>query len=265
MQTSLWEVKGPDGVLLRGLCTTPTHASASCLVCVHGFERAATTEPKFKELIAPLLKKGVSVIRIDLEGCGISDGSFDGMTVARLAEGLAFMMRRVQQTFASFSFIAHSLGGAVVTRYLTTHAEQKPEHVFLLAPALNQRQLLRWYFAQQVASLSRPPLHLTWDQLSSAVNEEQFAQDCQKPFHETKSHLLRPGYFLENQEKDYSFDLASLSLPHCVLIQGDKDKKVPLESQTMTFSETILVRDGDHDMEKPAQREQWLPRVVAYL
>jgi len=80
----------------------------------------------------------------------------------------------------------------------------------------------------------------------------------------TKSNHISKDYFVENMEKDYSrsFNSFRANIFH---VHGEKDDKVPLESLNISFRNFIPVKEGDHDLEKPDMRAQWIDGCISFI
>lgn len=78
---------------------------------------------------------------------------------------------------------------------------------------------------------------------------------------------------MENKDKDYSEilpvqgpPLDRLNVEENILhIHGDSDDKVPLDSLGVEFKRKIIVKNGDHDLERPDMIKQWLLGTVSFL
>ena len=87
-ETTLVEFPDATGHILRGILTKPDKTTRGVLM-LHGFERNASVEPKFKRLADHLSTMGVASLRLDYAGCGLSDGEFSHFTIASSVEVIA--------------------------------------------------------------------------------------------------------------------------------------------------------------------------------
>lgn len=87
--------------------------------------------------------------------------------------------------------------------------------------------------------------------------------DCKKRGKMTKLNYISPDYFLENKNKDYSELIKDNK--NIFLIHGDKDDKVPLESLNIEFKNKVVIKNGDHDMERPYMFKQWIKKAVNFI
>jgi hypothetical protein len=221
-----------------------------------GFERSATTEKKFKKLADELIKNNISSFRFDYAGTGLSDGDFSKNTVKRMTDDFKRAYKKIKK-FETISVVAHSLSGCVIAAALKNN--NNFHRIVLIAPALNQKNLLRYWFVAQNFKNKK----ITWDNFRRYLSEPAFLADCRKRGKMTKSNCISPDYFLENKDKDYSEYFAGLD--NVLLIHGDKDDKVPLKSLNIEFKNKIIVKGGDHDMERPDMFKQWIKKAVNFI
>ena len=48
-------------------------------------------------------------------------------------------------------------------------------------------------------------------------------------------------------------------------IHGNKDDKAPLENLNVEFKNKIIIKGGDHDLERPDMMEQWIKNAVDFI
>lgn len=257
---SLTEFNNVDGDPLRGILH---NAKGDALVVfLHGFERTSITEVKFKQLSDKLAIRGVSTLAFDLRGHGLSDGSFKDFTIAKSVQDLRFAIAQYTAIFKDIHFVGHSLGAAIIAEYFNVEHVSNVKAVFL-APALNQRDLLRYWFVTQQMKSKDPSLKVTWDNYGDYLDEQSFVEDCQRTNKNTKAHTIGSAYFLENMERDYN-DI-DLSANQILSIHGDLDIQVPLQSVSRHFTHQRVIKKGNHDLERPDLIVQWLDLAVDFL
>jgi len=257
VKTKLIEFKTEFGNILRGIFVDVK--SKRGVICLHGFERNATAEPKFKFLSDSLAEKGISSFRFDYTGTGISDGDFSKISIETMTQDLERAIDIFKKLgIKEFALVSHSLSGCVIGNYLSL-GKNLPYKIVLLAPALNQKDLLRYYFV--VSNIK--DRNITWNNYRDFLDENAFLKDSKRKNKVAKAHYIGKDYFLENLERDYSDFFEGFD--NVLLVYGDKDAKVPLESLNFDFSNKIIVKDGDHDLEKPDFIKQWLSKVVDFL
>jgi len=263
MSTELIEFENEKKDTLRGIKYAPSQKTEHIVIFLHGFERNTSVERKFKSLSDQLLQKGVATLRFDATGCGLSDGEFRNFTIANRASDF----EKALATFAGYakvSIAAHSLGACVLDHYLSLNPRAQFSRILLIAPALNQKELLRYWFTQSEAQKNNPAQSPNWQNYREYMNEDLFQAYCQKNDKMTSMNFLGSHYFTENENKIYG---ANLQAPDggVLHVHGNADNKVPLESMGITFDNQLIVKGGDHDLERPDMLEQWLLPAVEFL
>ena len=260
-KTELIEFKNNAGDILRGILTEGDISNGAVLMCA-GFERNSTTEKKFKALADKLSEKNIASLRFDYTGCGLSDGDFSNVTIKRMSEdakrAIEFLKSKTQSS--AISMVGHSISGCVAANLCK---EIDFEKMILIGPALNQRDLLRFWFTVSAMKKQNSSVEINWSNYKNYLDEKSFLADCARTDRMTKTNFLSPEYFIENKSKDYSDSLRNAD--NILLIHGDKDDKVPLESLGEEFASKVVVKGGDHDLERPDMFSQWENRAVEFL
>ncbi len=260
--TKLIEFKSGDNTL-RGLWVDGEVGSKEVVIMLSGFERTAISEKKFKLFADKLAEKGVSSFRFDYAGFGISDGDFSKTTVASMVEDYLNARKYIEQLGSNPSIVvAHSLSGCVVASVLK--ANIKLEKIVLLSPALNQKDLMRYWFTVNIMKLINPELTITWNNFKDYLDEAEFIKDCQKETRMTKANTISQSYYLENMNKDYTFEYKD-NLDRVLHVHGDRDGSVPLISLSASFGNQVVVKGGDHDLERVDMAKQWVDKCVEFL
>lgn len=260
-QTQLIEFKNKKSNILRGILVTSEKIEKAILMC-GGFERSTTTEKKFKILADELTNKNIASLRFDYSGCGLSDGDFSKTTIQGMANDFknAIKMLKRKTNCNNISVITHSLSACVVANLTKKLLFEK---IVLIAPALNQKNLLRYWFVISTMKKENPSMDITWQNFKDFLDEKKFQNDCKRTDKLAKTNYISANYFLENKEKDYSILLANNQ--NILHIHSNKDDKVPLESLNIKFKNRIIIQKGDHDLEKPNIIEQWLTKVINFI
>lgn len=269
MKTILHEFFNDSHSLLRGVLTLPEWEIGAWIVCVWGFERNATTEKKNKKIADALVDQGVATLRFDFSGCGLSDWDFSTMSIEKQAKELLSAINVLKEHTPIIHLVWHSLGACVIAVALDIIKKNPDKNtqidkIILLAPALNQKDLLRYWFAQQVARNENPLQKVMRDNYKQFVQEDDFLADCARTDKLTKSSYANPEHYLYNTDKDYSssFIGRESSVLH---VHGERDRTVPVDSMSIQFPNKVIVLWGDHDMEKVPQIEQWLPQAIHFI
>lgn len=260
----LIEFHNHKGELLRGILDE-TSDTDHAVVFVHGFERT-TIESKFKRIV-DAMRGNATLFRFDFSGCGLSDGSFEDLTVEKLSYELHSAVTALKQECPHskrISFVGFSLGCCVIVHYLSIQ-ELAVDKLVFFAPGLNQRNLLRYFFTRR----QYRDTMITWDNFMDFFDEASFNQDVALPKRMMKEHYLSSDYFSENSEKDYQQDFLSLTVDkkNVCILQGTDDDKVPPASNEVLYRQypPLLVQGGDHELQRPDMVEQYFSLVVGFL
>lgn len=256
--TELIEFKNQKNEILRGLLDRANFNKA--VIFLHGFERT-TVEPKFKR-INDRLKGKANLLRFDFSGCGLSDGSFEDLTVKKLSLDLKNAIKLMQNYASKIFIVAHSLAACVVLDYLK-NKENDIKKIVFLSPALNQKELQRYWFV--VNAMKKSDIEITWSNYGEYLDKNEFEDWMKIKSRMTKAHYISNDYFLENKEADYSLLLKKISLP-ILIIHGDTDDKVPfISNKIVSKFKIIKVMGGDHDLERPDMVNQYLDELIKFI
>lgn len=257
MNTKLLEFKNQRDNIIRGILVE-NDSKDHIAVMLGGFERATSTERKFKLLADELVKNEIASLRFDVADMGLSDGDFYKMTMQTIANDLLAVVENLKTLgFKKVSFVGHSQAACAVSLLLK---EIEFEKLVLLAPALNQDELQRLWFAQEKNPLEK----IGWNNYREKLDEEEFQKAISQDVI-TKSHLLNAQFKQMNSNLNYEENFKEYDLNRILVVRGDGDKVCPIESLAIEFPNKILVEGGDHDMEKPGMIEQWLRDVIIFL
>lgn len=261
-KTKLIEFKNSQGDILRGILTYDNTKPIKSVVMMGGFERTCTTEKKFKSLADALIKKGVPSLRFDHTGVGLSDGDFAKISVKSLGSDLlkGIIALKKEIDFKDISFISHSLPPCIMVEADKRKLFKK---IIIMAPALNQKDLLRYWYVVNTMKKARPKLTVTWDNYQRYLDEAEFLKHCKKPQKMTKAHYVGTNYLMDSKDKDYSRQVPDAA--NILHIQGENDQTVPLESLNTSFTNRMIVKKGDHDIERPDILKQWLAKAVKFI
>lgn len=263
MKTKLVEFADSRGNTLRGILTGNKVAMRAVLM-LSGYERAASTEPKFKRLADKLGALGIASLRLDYSGCGLSDGDFAQNTVLSYADEVSAALKFLRKSgFRQFCVVAHSLSASVVAS-LSPVEQDELERIVLIAPALNQRELQRYWFVRNTMRKKDQLFRTTWQNYRTHLDEQAFLDDCAQPYKMTGKNFVGTAFFPENKELDYQEKMPPL-VAKTLLIHGEMDDIVPRESLSMRFSQCCFLGQGDHHLERPDMMGMWLPRALLFL
>ena len=266
MATKLIEFQNHENETLRGIMNIPQSDCKTGVIMLHGFEGAASTEIKSKFLADELAKTGVASLRLDFSGCGLSDGDLFDTTISKQSEefkeSIAVFRKKIGQ--ADLNIFAHSLGACSVALAINDIGREIGKIVFM-SPVLNQKDMLRYYFATNIMKIKDPQMKITWENYRQYLDEEAFLKDCARI-----TKILRPSfdgqkYFMTSKDIDLSGVFKSYG-ERILCILGDQDPSAPMASISADFSNRIIVSGGDHHLEKTkSMRQQWLGKAMDFL
>ncbi|MDO8520688.1 MAG: alpha/beta fold hydrolase [bacterium] len=263
MPTRLVEFPNARAELLRGVLTgywTARH----CVLMLPGYERAASTEPKFKRLADKLDKSGIASLRLDYSGCGLSDGDFSENTVVSFSDDVVRALKCLRKRgFKKFCVVAHSLSACIVAHLYATQ-EIEFDRIVLIAPALDQRALQRYWFVRNTMRRKNRLFRVTWQNYETFLDEQEFADDCARTDKMTSKNFVGGAFFPENKERNYQDDFRPLA-GKTLLVHGEHDDIVPIESLGIEFPQRCVIPRGDHELERPDMISVWLPHAADYL
>ena len=263
--SKLLEFYNNEGELLRGIFDEAD--SEEAVVFVHGFE-GTTIRTRNKNFIDCLRGK-VNLLRFDFAGLGLSDGDFSEMTVEKSVGELKSAINKLKAENAQIqkvNIIAHSLGACVALEYWKENKEVA-DKVILFAPALNQGELNRYFFATYLMRDKKPGLKITWSNYKDCVNEEKYKEYIEKDPKKMKEHYLCNKYHLENADKDYQPLLKGINLDRILIIHSLLDDKVPFDSNDKLPDGIKIIKldIGDHDLQSPDVADRYLDQVINFL
>lgn len=259
IKTNLKEFSNKTNSTLRGVLLENINKDKDYIVLMlGGFERAGTTERKFKSLADKLAENKIDSFRFDATDCGLSDGDFYNMTTDSLASDLQSAVDFVKKLgYTKISVVVHSLAACALTSFINEKIFTK---IILIAPALNQAELLRLWFAQT----KNKNITIDWHNYKKYYTENEFTENLKLDLI-TKFHKLSANYKILNQNIDYASYFNAVDKNSILLIHGTADNKVPLESINIDFNNKIIIKNGDHDLESPGVIEQWLDKTIEFL
>jgi len=246
MKTKLLKIGNNRGILVD-------KNTDNIIIMIGGFERTATTEKKFKKLADNV---NISSFRFDYSGIGLSDGDFSNITISSMTVELKNVLNELSKDYKNFIVFAHSLSACVIHNF-------DFEKNILISPALNQKELLRYYFVLSDPKLKDVKGKIDWSNYRNYLNEDDFLKNCELKNKMTKNNYIFPSYFLENKNIDYSKLIKRQD--NILHIHGDKDDKVPIESLNIKFNNSIIVKNGDHDLERPDMMIQWEQKAIEFI
>jgi len=257
MKTELLQFNNKKGDILRGILVLNNEQNKEILLMVGGFEGPATTQKKFKVLVDNI---EFSSFRLDYTGIGISDGDFSKLTVKDLSLDIKAAIEELNNRgFNKIYIVCHSLSACAISS-LVEHFDK----IILMAPALNQKELARYWFVQSLNEKQGFAKEINWNNYKQYLNEQDFLRDCKRNDKMTSMNNILSDYFMENIDKDYSSLFVDFQ-DRVFHVHGLNDDVVPLESMTVNFNNHIFIEKGDHDLERPDMIEKWFESTIKFI
>lgn len=260
----LIEFENEKKELLRGIIDEAD--SDTAVIFLHGFERS-TIEPKFKNMV-DLLKDKYLLFRFDFAGSGMSDGDFSMITIDKMVGDIDCAIQTLRKLYPSISkvnLIGHSIGSVAAVVY-THENPQYINKIVALAPALNQRELQRFWFARSTMRKTNPEVVVTWENFAEYLDENKFYEFCQTR-RMTGAHYLETDYCQEVEGKDYQILLDEDVASKLMIVMSILDDKVPFQSNNQLPADMNIIQldKGDHDLESPDVVEKYLSKIIEFI
>lgn len=156
------------------------------------------------------------------------------------------------------------MDACVLANSLNENLSSKLSKIILLSPALNQKDLMRYWFVTWQVKKHDPSIIVTWDNYKKYLDESAFIIDSKRTDKVSKKSHIKSQYFIQAQDNDWSntFDNMEDNILH---IHWSNDLAVPIQSINTSFSNTLIVQWWDHDMESPNQFDQWIDKAVDFI
>lgn len=238
----------------------PFFRAITCFI--HGFKRT-TRETKFHLLAEALAEQRIATVGIDLNLNDVQPRLTFKELLGRIETAEEHL--RQDRGWKITNYVGHSLGSCLVTRHLYAKMQRERRYhrgnVVMLSPALNQRDLLRyWHFRGKERTTSFGEYCVGWNN----TRELRFL---------TEKKSILPRYAQDYIHHDFSSETHNLGLPNEItgmkaiphlMVLGMLDRTVPVESNTRAFPHQTVVSD-DHELERPDSLAIWIPAAVQHL
>jgi len=217
------------------------------VILVHGFAKTKS-ERKFVKLSRELAKANIISFRFDFSGCGDSEGEFEKLSISKQLDDLkvAFktLLKEKKVNKKRIGILAHSLGSVIACLFQAKY--QKVKTLILVAPALNQKKLLKkWYKKSEIKKWKR------------------------QSFLDTPKGRIGISYLRE--AKDYNKILRTIKIPTLIL-HGKEDKNIPFKMAKETFKKLktkekrlIIIPKCDHHFESYFARQKLIENSLNWF
>ncbi|HMY80808.1 MAG TPA: alpha/beta fold hydrolase [Candidatus Absconditabacterales bacterium] len=249
-----------EGFKIVGIVNSPAqYRNDIAVVFIAGFERFGY-EQKWRLLTQELNRQGIATLQFDFTGLGLSDGIYNEPTMEHLLSDLKNLTTTFKQQYnvSKLILVGHSLGACVAIS--AKNSMQGISKLILLAPALNQKELNRYRYA--MSTNKNKELTITFDNYKDNFNESDYQLSIQQTSIK-KANIILPSYMQQMSDIDYTTIINDDS--DILIIHGDKDNTVPLNSLSHLFTNTTIVSGGDHDLEKPGIIEKRIHTAIDFV
>jgi len=204
MRTKLIEFTNQENETLRGILTLPKGKPESGTIFLQGFEGNCCI--KNSKIFADELNQcNAAAFRFDFAGCGLSDGDFAKMTIAKQVEEFLCALKAFKKEIndVPINAVAHSLGACALA-YNVCRLKNEIAKIVLLAPALNQQGLLRYWFVQKTMPQKDKTILINWQNYQQYLDENEFLADCRRTDKMTNADYISVEYRENAKDIDFS-------------------------------------------------------------
>lgn len=259
-QSSSWSI-------INWILKSKDQLCSKVVLFVPWFERCWTTEPKFR-IVWNLLRENLfSTFQFDFPWLGISDWDYFNTSIDSCLQDLNSAILELRKNIIDLKLyiIAHSYWGCIISTLL-----ERFEKVVLISPALNQKELNKYWFVKQYMKKNNPIVEVTWSNYNILLNESwcfllnKYEEFVNLPIRSTKYNYISNEHLLSVWMNDYSDSF--LWYENKILhIQWDKDEVVPIESLNINFPNYFKVQNWDHDIDSKEIAMSWSKPVVEFF
>lgn len=225
--------KNKEGLKLAGILDEPDKTSKKIIIIVHGYS-SSSLGGTATNLHKALIKKNLNHFRIDLDGCGASEGEFENQTISSSISDLeAAIVYLTKLGYEKIALFGGSMGGATVLNYTSSH----PEKIIALA------------CKAPVSNFSEQKLIINGRKFIAEWKEKGFYKRTNRA---GISHVI-PYSFFEDSKKHIVWDKVNKIICPTLIIHGTNDNQVPYQNtldlmKNFPAAKLITIEGADHQM-----------------
>ncbi len=208
------------------------------VVFVHGW---CLNSDIWEYVMNELTFKGYRCIAYDQRGCGRSDPAFTGYDYSSLAHDLAIILEELD--LSDVTLVAHSMGCAIITRYLSEHGTSRVKKAVLIATIT----------PQIVKSENNPhgvdKIYL--DEGIAAIKKDRpaYVRSMAKGFFNLES----PNNNVSPEMVDWAVDINLQSSSWAAIELMNTQISGNQRNELKTINIPVLLQHGDSDLTSPLQ------------
>ena len=216
------------------------------ILVLHGWGSCAQRWWKVKELLE---NRGYRVFIPDLPGFGENPEPSQPWGTDEYAEWVKDFTEK--NNLDRFFLLGHSFGGGVAIKYAVKYP-QNIEKLFLIAAAYFRRKTLKLALFKSIAAIFKIFSFLPFYNLARKAFYKFIVK--KSDYFNLKEGSVMKEIYLRVIKEDLS-DSLPLIQPPTIIIWGEKDRVTPVKSaylanKEIKNSKLIIIKNGDHDLER---------------
>ena len=217
---------------IYGILLEPNENKEEVVILVHGYSSNKNGSSS-KQMSEELEKRNINSFRIDLDGCGESEGDFSEHTISSAADDVSHAIELMKEKgYNEINLFGSSAGGITVMVTALNHPEIK--RIGLKAPVSD-------YPTQKLRKLGEAGI-------------KNWKKDGFNYFNSRDRGKLKINYsFYEDTKKHVMYDQVKAIKCPVLIIHGDADKSVLIEQSKKVIKgfsngKLIVLKDADHGL-----------------
>ncbi len=231
--------KNSKGLTLCGILEEPHPEKKYAVIMVHGYSTQKNNSKNVR-LAKAFESLKLNSLRIDLDGCGESEGDFAEQTYSSMADdilsAIAYLKTREYSEFSLFGSSAGGLASMIVA------LQQPIKKIGLVAPVFD-------YPSQAIRTLGKEEI-ARWKKEGFRIRTN----------HRGISSRINYTFYNDSQQHVMHGKVKNITCP-LLIVHGDKDEDVLIEGsrkiiQEMPNAKLIEMEGADHFFENPGEKDK---------